>query len=513
MPTFDQLEPRTNKSVFAFAAAIRDQLSAILRGDFLSGQGFTKFQLWQTLTDTAGGGGLALGDNSGAMWNLRSDTAGSLHFDRFSSGAWFGSALTLDKATGRVLMGSGQTAIPSSDSLAVGTLDGQTASALSVRKGGKSVRLYSSDTLQIINAYDDAAAAALELRVQSSGGTTSFGGQVLVGASAVSSALLFVNGGTYNTGIHVRSNALGAGLSLENTSAAGHRFSIFSTGTGSPSAVGGLAISDETQAAYRALLDGNGRWIFGAASGGIAGSYLVDFASSNGDIGRFRATTAAGTAAWEVAAGDGTTSSKVAQLNFRALMTGGTNGWDTGMVTGGMLQAGDYSIVRKNGALTQPVFGIDSNNYNVGFLFGSAASSFTFGGGQGVIFVGNRGVAPGAAPSGGFVMYAEGGAAKVRGGSGTTTTFGPADPHCPACGADFATEHYNPEYGYVSICLFCLAAELGERPYIIHHQTGTHAARVEGRLAAHIAAAKTQRLAEARALIAQREGERNDSGK
>src|SRR5260221_12274414 len=298
MPTFDQLEPRTNKSVFAFAAAIRDQLSAILRSDFLAGQGFTKFQLWQTLTDTAGGAGLSLGDPAGAMWNLRADTTGNLHFDRFNSGAWFGSALTLDKATGRVLLGSGQTNLGASDTLAVGTLDGTTTAALTVRKGGKSVRVLSSDTQQFLDAYDFAASAALELRLQQTGGVASFGGNVTIGTTGTSGALLFVSGGTYNTGIHVRSAALGAGLSLENTSVGGHRYSLFSTGTGVPSGVGGLVIYDETQAAYPVLVDSNGRWILGAASAGVAGSYLVDFASRNGGNGPVRSTTSAGPAPW-----------------------------------------------------------------------------------------------------------------------------------------------------------------------------------------------------------------------
>jgi hypothetical protein len=104
------------------------------------------------------------------MWNLRTDTSGSLHFDRFNSGAWFGNALALDKSTGRVLLGSGQTNLGASDTLAVGTLDGSTNAALTVRKGGKSVRLLSSDTQQFIDAFDFAASAALELRIQQNAG-------------------------------------------------------------------------------------------------------------------------------------------------------------------------------------------------------------------------------------------------------------------------------------------------------------------------------------------------------
>ena len=120
---------------------------------------------------------------------------------------------------------------------------------------------------------------------------------------------------------------------------------------------------------------------------------------------------------------------------------------------------------------------------------------------QAVVFVANRSVAPTANPVGGFLMYAESGAAKVRGSSGTVTTFGPADPHCPACGADFGSEHYNPRYGYVSVCLFCLAADLGDKPYIVRHQATEHAEEVAVRTEAEVTAAREERLESALELL------------
>ena len=57
----------------------------------------------------------------------------------------------------------------------------------------------------------------------------------------------------------------------------------------------------------------------------------------------------------------------------------------------------------------------------------------------------------------GIQIYAISGAAKVRGGSGTTTTFGAADPHCQRCGKDFAMEWENEKYGKLSICAWCLS--------------------------------------------------------
>ena len=136
-------------------------------------------------------------------------------------------------------------------------------------------------------------------------------------------------------------------------------------------------------------------------------------------------------------------------------------------------------------------------NGNVTFPFATAAS---FGGGTNVMFVGNCTTPPSTNPSG-VVVYAEGNAAKVRGGSGTVTTFGPADPHCPRCGAVFTTEHFNEQYGYVSVCLFCLAEDLGDKPYIVRHQTEAHATDVAIRTAEDIAAAKAERLAAACACV------------
>ncbi len=118
-----------------------------------------------------------------------------------------------------------------------------------------------------------------------------------------------------------------------------------------------------------------------------------------------------------------------------------------------------------------------------------------------MIFIANRSAAPTSNPAGGFLMYAESGAAKVRGSSGTVTTFGPADPHCPACGADFSSKHYNPRYGYVSVCLFCLATDLGEKPYIVRHQMEDHAAEIATRTEEEITAALEARLESARELL------------
>ena len=68
-----------------------------------------------------------------------------------------------------------------------------------------------------------------------------------------------------------------------------------------------------------------------------------------------------------------------------------------------------------------------------------------------------NGTAPGSSPFAGISIYAESGAAKVRGSGGTITTFGAADPHCQRCGKDFAMEWENEKYGKLAICAWCLS--------------------------------------------------------
>lgn len=81
----------------------------------------------------------------------------------------------------------------------------------------------------------------------------------------------------------------------------------------------------------------------------------------------------------------------------------------------------------------------------------------SFGSGTGVIFIANASVNPSTNPSGGGVLYSDAGAGKWRGSSGTVTTIGPANPHCPGCGTDFVHEWQNDTYGYLVRCMNCAA--------------------------------------------------------
>lgn len=82
---------------------------------------------------------------------------------------------------------------------------------------------------------------------------------------------------------------------------------------------------------------------------------------------------------------------------------------------------------------------------------------------EGGIFLADRVGAPTGDPTSGGFMYSESGAGKWRGSSGTITTFGPAEPHCPDCGRDSALEWKNDKDEWeLSICMWCVTDKLGD---------------------------------------------------
>ena len=85
----------------------------------------------------------------------------------------------------------------------------------------------------------------------------------------------------------------------------------------------------------------------------------------------------------------------------------------------------------------------------------------SYGGGVLVHFIANASTNPSTDPTGGGILYADGGAGKWRGSSGTVTTFGTAEPHCPTCGRDFAHEWQNERTGeHLAICVPCMLGEM-----------------------------------------------------
>jgi hypothetical protein len=94
-----------------------------------------------------------------------------------------------------------------------------------------------------------------------------------------------------------------------------------------------------------------------------------------------------------------------------------------------------------------------------GYQVGSGTPDF--GGGDIVIGLKNASPAPSTNPTGGGILYSDAGAGKWRGSGGTVTTFGPAEPHCPTCGRDFALEHRNDDMDeHLALCLPCMVDSL-----------------------------------------------------
>jgi hypothetical protein len=116
-------------------------------------------------------------------------------------------------------------------------------------------------------------------------------------------------------------------------------------------------------------------------------------------------------------------------------------------------------------ATAQNVLDITSNT-NIGIN-----TTSQFGSGAGVIGLANAGTNPSSNPTGGGVLYADSGALKWRGSSGTTTTIANAEPHCPVCGRDAVMEWRNDDQAWhIEMCVWCLADELGQRNWIKKEQ-------------------------------------------
>jgi hypothetical protein len=105
------------------------------------------------------------------------------------------------------------------------------------------------------------------------------------------------------------------------------------------------------------------------------------------------------------------------------------------------------------------VLGTDSGNIHLqraSFLPGAMGAA------AGVIAIQNAATIPTANTVGGGALYVESGALKYRGSSGTTTTCGPAEPHCPRCGKDAVLEWENEAWPEKkkTVCVPCLLDRL-----------------------------------------------------
>ncbi len=97
-------------------------------------------------------------------------------------------------------------------------------------------------------------------------------------------------------------------------------------------------------------------------------------------------------------------------------------------------------------------------------------TSTAFGSGAGVLGIANASTNPSTNPSLGGVLYSDAGAGKWRSSGGTTTTFGPAEPHCEVCGRDFVLEWENKKTGHLIVCMWCLTEELSQNDWIVRRE-------------------------------------------
>ena len=116
------------------------------------------------------------------------------------------------------------------------------------------------------------------------------------------------------------------------------------------------------------------------------------------------------------------------------------------------------------GAGVQAVY-IDSSQ-NLGIR-----TSTAFGSGAGVLGIANAATNPTTNPTGGGILYSDGGAGKWRSSGGTTTTFGNAEPHCKVCGRDFVLEWENKKTGHLIVCMWCLTENLGQNDWLIRRKS------------------------------------------
>ena len=103
-------------------------------------------------------------------------------------------------------------------------------------------------------------------------------------------------------------------------------------------------------------------------------------------------------------------------------------------------------------------------------LFGAVTAGDDFMGlttdasaGVGVLGINNAASAPDEAndPVGGGILWCAAGALEYLGSSGTQTTLGAAEPHCPDCGNDFVLQWQNKgRKQHLLVCMWCVSKNM-----------------------------------------------------
>ncbi len=330
-----------------------------------------------------------------------------------------------------------------------------------VSNGSGAPPIYDSISLAN-NAAIVAPGAANELLVNDGTGAVSYADEVRAGANylsigtnpATTGAARLAN----NTGIFARNAANSANVQLGLVDSSNN---VIIGAVGNPGDVGvhvasGRAIYHQVNGVACLTIDGTTA-DFGSQKVATTGSVAIGSAPATG--GQLRLT--------------GNTSTDYLKIRFSGtdysfLNTDGSNNVQWGNSTFNYYLYGYTTQVwGLTGTLTlygQSVLGATFGS--TGVQFGTGATDH--GGGTGVIGVDNAATDPTTNPTGGGILYASGGAGKWRGSSGTVTTFGPAEPHCPRCGTDVGiSQSENDLFGEELV--HCPACEIRTGNGVVRH--------------------------------------------
>lgn len=255
------------------------------------------------------------------------------------------------------------------------------------------------------------------------------GGNVGIGTTSPGATLDVRDNGAASTKIRVQ-DAYNSNPNIDFFNAGGTRLGIIDVVGGSSSMQIMAGAGCEL-----ALGAGNTYGVVRLVSGAASGSLVVTSSSkvtTSGDVGvgeaspdeRLHVTkTGDNVCVVKVEAGRATASVDAAALRLSATSSPAAtdakvfeicnvNGASSGENTLRFRALNDDETLKHN------ILILTQDTANIGFLGVPSA-----GGGEGIIFIGNRIAAPGSNPSGGGILYVESGALKYRGSSGTVTTI------------------------------------------------------------------------------------------
>ncbi len=104
-------------------------------------------------------------------------------------------------------------------------------------------------------------------------------GKVGIGTNAPAENLTIANVPGYDLGLKLTGNGNGTGMALESTATGGHKFALFSAGTGVTAPVGSFSLFDDTAGKYRLTLSSAGNFGINNA----APVFPIDFSETLGD--------------------------------------------------------------------------------------------------------------------------------------------------------------------------------------------------------------------------------------